>query len=90
VTVTTLFHCSDLHFGHPAVPEHDDPSRALDRREAVGDDDRGAARQQPPHALLDPVLRVDVDVRGGLVEHEDARIGDQRPGEGDELALARR
>jgi 3',5'-cyclic AMP phosphodiesterase CpdA len=21
VTVTTLFHCSDLHFGHPAVPE---------------------------------------------------------------------
>jgi len=21
VTTTTLFHCSDLHFGHPAVPE---------------------------------------------------------------------
>jgi len=21
VTITTLFHCSDLHFGHPAVPE---------------------------------------------------------------------
>ena len=21
MTATTLFHCSDLHFGHPAVPE---------------------------------------------------------------------
>jgi hypothetical protein len=32
---------------------------------------------------------VDVDVGGGLVEDEDARVGDQRAGEGDELALAR-
>lgn len=34
MTVTTLFHCSDLHFGHPAVPEQYEAIDALiqDRR----------------------------------------------------------
>ena len=74
----------------PAVVEHDDVPGAPDRREAVGDHDRRAAGQQPAQALLDPALGVDVDVRGRLVEHEDPRVGDQRAGEGDELALAGR
>jgi 3',5'-cyclic AMP phosphodiesterase CpdA len=29
VTLTTLFHCSDLHFGHPAVPEQYEAIEAL-------------------------------------------------------------
>ena len=29
MTVTTLFHCSDLHFGHPAVPEQYEAIEAL-------------------------------------------------------------
>jgi Predicted phosphohydrolases len=29
VTLTTLFHCSDLHFGHPAVPEQYESIEAL-------------------------------------------------------------
>ena len=29
MTVTTLFHCSDLHFGHPAVPEQYEAIAAL-------------------------------------------------------------
>jgi len=29
VTVTTLFHCSDLHFGHPAVPEQYEAIEAM-------------------------------------------------------------
>ena len=37
----------------PAVLEHDDLAGALDRGEAVGDDDSGAARQQAPQAGLD-------------------------------------
>ena len=74
----------------PAVLEHDDLAGALDRGEPVGDDDRGAAGEQPPQAGLDPALGVDVDVRGRLVEHEDARVGDQRARERDELALAGR
>ena len=73
-----------------AVLEHDDAPGLADGREPVGDHDRRAAGQQPPQAALDPALGVDVDVRGGLVEHEDARVGDQRAREGDELALAGR
>ena len=74
----------------PAVVEHDDLPGAADRRQAVGDHDRRAPGEQPPHALLDPALGVDVDVRGRLVEHEDPRVGDQRARERDELALAGR
>ena len=29
MTITTLFHCSDLHFGHPAVPEQYEAIEAL-------------------------------------------------------------
>ena len=72
----------------PAVLEHDDAPGLADRRQPVGDDDRGAAGQQPPQAVLDAALGVQVDVRGRLVEDEDARVGDERAGEGDELALA--
>ena len=71
-----------------AVLEHDDPPGLADRGEAVGDHDRGAAGQQAAQAVLDAPLGVQVDVRGRLVEDQDARVGDQRAGEGDQLALA--
>ena len=29
MTTTTVFHCSDLHFGHPAVPEQYETIEAL-------------------------------------------------------------
>ncbi len=74
----------------PAVLEHDDPACVPDRGEAVGDHDRGPSCDEPPHTLLDQALGVDVDVRGGLVEHQDPRVGDERPRERDQLALARR
>jgi hypothetical protein len=62
------------------VLEHDDQAGVADRREAVGDDDRGAAGEQAAQALLDAVLGVDVDVGGRLVEDQDPGIGDQRAG----------
>src|SRR5687768_8320945 len=34
----------------PAVLQHHDPARLADRRQAVGDDDRGAPGEQPPQA----------------------------------------
>jgi 3',5'-cyclic AMP phosphodiesterase CpdA len=34
VTVTSLFHCSDLHFGHPAVPEQYEAIEALIQAQA--------------------------------------------------------
>ena len=63
---------------------------AADRREPVGDDDRRAAAQQPVERLLDQDLRRPVDVRGRLVEDQDARIGEQGARDRDQLALAGR
>ena len=65
-------------------------SALADRREPVRDHNGGAPGEQPLESLLDSALGMEVDVRGGLVEHEDAGIGDQRTGEGDQLALSGR
>ena len=46
--------------------------------------------EQPAEASLDAPLGADVDGGGRLVEDEDARIGEERAGERDELALAER
>src|SRR3954447_10389549 len=73
----------------PVVEDEDAPG-TLDGREAVRDDYRGAAPEQAPQAVLDAALRVDVDVRGRLVEHEDPRVRDQRARERDQLPLAGR
>ena len=54
----------------------------------MGDDQRGAADQQPREAALDARLCGDVDARRRLVEHEDAGLDDYRPRERNELALA--
>ena len=42
------------------------------------------------HVLLDDPLAFVVERAGRLVEDQDARIGDQRAGDGDALALAAR
>src|SRR5215210_1013707 len=73
----------------PAVQD-DDLAGLADRRQPVGDDDRRATGEQAAQPLLDPALRVEVDIRRRLVEDEDPRVGDERAREGDELALARR
>ena len=46
--------------------------------------------EQPLQAPLDRLLGAHVDVGGRLVEDQDPRLGQQRAGEGDELALAGR
>jgi hypothetical protein len=73
----------------PAVHD-DDLVRVADRREAVRDDERGAAVTQPRHRLLDEHLGPRIYVARRFVEDEDARIGEERAGDGDELALAGR
>ena len=73
-----------------AVLDDEDLVGAADGREAVRDDDRRAAVQQPVERLLDQDLGRPVDVRRRLVEDEDARIGEQRARDRDQLPLARR
>ena len=72
------------------VLEDDDQVGVANRREAVGDDERSAAVQQPPECTFDLALRADVDRACRLVENQDARVGEQGACERDELPLAER
>ena len=74
--------------GDVPVLEHDDPPGLADGGETVSDHDRGAPGEQPAHCGFDATLGVQVDVGGGLVEDQDARVGDERAREGDQLALS--
>ena len=73
-----------------AVFEDDDQVGVADRREPVRDDESRATGEQSIHALLDLALGADVDRRGCFVEDQDARVGEQRAGECEQLALAER
>ena len=71
-----------------AVVEHDDLIDPVERRQAVGDDDRGAAGEQPIGGRDEPDLGLGVQAAGCLVEDDQSGIGEQEPGEGEQLALA--
>ncbi len=70
--------------------EHDQPVQRRDRRQSVGDGDHGASLHQAFERLLDRRLRLGVERRGGFVEHQDRRVLQDHPGDGDALALAAR
>src|SRR6476620_2313155 len=71
----------------PAANEHDPLDEALDGAELVRDvEDRHLElAAQALQQRRDRILRFDVDASGGLVQHEQLRIGRQRLG--DERAL---
>src|SRR5579871_1023543 len=75
-------------FDDPAIRHAHDPVAAAHGGEAMGDDDDGAALGDAAHVALDQPLAVVVERRGRLVEDENARIGRERPGDRDALALA--
>jgi len=56
--------------------------------EPVRDDEYGAALNDMLHILLDDTLALIIERARGLVENKDARVHDQRPSNGDALALA--
>ena len=74
----------------PSVGQHHDLLGQRDGRGAVGDDEGGAAlhdlHQRPP----DLELGLGVDARGGVVQDQYLGVDDERPGNGDALALAAR
>ena len=75
-------------FDDPAIRHADDAVAAAYSSQAVGDDDDGAALDDAAHVALNDPLAVVIERRGRLVENENARIGRQRPGDGDALTLA--
>ena len=62
-------------------------SASDERGQAVRDDDRGAVADEGLQHLLDRLLALQVDLAGGLVEDEDGRVAEDRPGQGDALPL---
>jgi hypothetical protein len=70
-----------------AALDGDDAVGAAHGREAMGDDQHGAALRDLAHVLLDDALALIVERAGRLVEDQDARIGDERARDGDALTL---
>src|SRR5436190_2201279 len=67
--------------------QHEDPVRALDRRETVRDHDRGAAAHESVERLLDEEFTLVVERAGGLVEKQDPRVAKNCSSDGDALPL---
>lgn len=74
-------------FGDPLICDIHDTVAILYRRQPVRNDERGASLQQLVQALLEQALRLGVDRGGRFVQDQDPRIGQQGPGERDELPL---
>jgi hypothetical protein len=72
----------------PAAVEDDEPVHAGDRAQPVRHHERGPALHEPPQRLLDEDLALGVQRAGRLVEQQDRRVAQDRPGEGDPLALS--
>ena len=66
----------------------DDPVRVAHRREAVRDDEGGAAAHQARMAPLDEALGFRIERARRLVEEQDRRVLEEGAGERDALALA--
>ena len=72
----------------PAAIEQDHAVGEAEGRDAVGDDQAGPTHEHLAEPAEDLLLGERVDGAGGVVEHQDPRIGEDRAGEGDALALA--
>ena len=72
----------------PAAVEHRDPVGEGEGGAAVGDEQGGAAAHDLAQCVVDLGLDAGVHRGGGVVEQEEARVGEDRAGEGDALALA--
>ncbi len=75
---------------HRAVLQHQDAVGVDHARQAVRQDQRGAAGHQAIQRLLDDCLVLRIDRRQRLVQHQDRRVAQQCAGDGDTLALAAR
>ena len=73
-----------------ALVHDDDLVGVADGRETMGDDQAGAVVHEARHGVLDARLRARVDVRGRLVEYQDARRSEAGARDGEKLALTSR
>jgi hypothetical protein len=74
--------------GHPAVVEHDDLVDGVQAVQFVGDQQGGPAGRGRQQIRGQRAAVGRVQVRGGLVQDEQGRVGQQRTGQREPLALA--
>jgi hypothetical protein len=67
----------------PAAVEHDQLVHARDRAQPMRDHERGPAFHESPQRLLDKDFALRVQCAGRLVEQQDRRITQDRPGQRD-------
>ena len=70
-----------------ALVHDEDQVGVADGRQAMRDDEGRAAGEQLLQRCLDELLAARVDAGGGLVQDEDARVGEQSARDAEELAL---
>ena len=68
-------------------PENDDLIGLPNLRKAMGNEQRRAPLHDPVDRALDLRFGVAVDCAGGVVDDQDAWVGDERSGNGKALAL---
>ena len=69
-------------FNDLAILDDDDVVRVADGGETVSDDEAGASFHEPQEGFLDAGFGACVHAGGGFVENENARIGQDRAGNG--------
>ena len=74
-------------FLHPSSVDHGYQVRVVDGGQPVSNDDTGAALPGFVQSLLDHLLTLSVQGRGGFIKEEDLGVPDQRSGDGDALLL---
>src|SRR5439155_4209599 len=79
---------SGLH--DPSLVQDEDSIGALDRGEAVRDDEHGAAPEEHLERLLDQKLRLGIEIRGRFVEKEERGVLEDGPRDRDPLPLPSR
>lgn len=68
--------------------QHQNLIRIANGRQAMGDNEGGAAPFYDLERILDQRLGLRVDISGRFIQNENSRIERERPGEGDQLPLA--
>ena len=72
-------------FNNLAMIDHEDAVGLAHGGQAVGDDEHGSALADAREVFLDDALGFVIEGAGGLVEDQDARVGNERAGDGDAL-----
>ena len=70
--------------------QHQHPIGPAEGAEAMGDDERGPPFHRPVERFENLLLGLGVDRGGGVIEQQDPRVEQHRPGDGQALALSAR